>query len=403
MSAASAWPASTATIRFRFRCNSRWISWRSRWPPVHALPRCGRRHRRGQPGGRADQAAGGIDPGPRGPRRSGPIQRTVRPRYAPLSAAHPGGEHRRCWHQGPAGRRRGPSRPDRRRPRQPLRERRADSGRRAALLPRLRGDRHPGPAGRGRGGRRPGGCGPARPPEPLFFLDHVAPGTLAPPVVAEVVAGMADALRRVNCALLGGETAEMPGLYQPATYDIAGFMVGVCERDAIIDGTSIRVGDALLALPSTGLHTNGYSLARRVIPSRALTQTIPGTDETVLDALLAPHRAYLDPVRRLREAVEIKGLAHITGGGIVGNLPRILPVGLGARLQRGAWPEPAIFSYLAPFTPDEEMWRTFNMGIGMIVVVDEASAATALRILDGEVFVVGDIVASEQRRVQILE
>ena len=239
--------------------------------------------------------------------------------------------------------------------------------------------------------------------DPLFFLDYVATGVLEPPVVAEVVAGMANACRKVNCALLGGETAEMPGLYQPATYDVAGFMVGVCERDAIIDGTSIREGDALLALPSTGLHTNGYSLARRVIPSRALTHTMPGTEQTVLDALLAPHVAYLEPVRRLREAVEIKGLAHITGGGIVGNLPRILPVGLGARIQRGAWPEPAIFSYLAPFTPDEEMWRTFNMGIGMIVVVDEASAATALRILGDEVFVVGDIVASEQRRVQILE
>jgi phosphoribosylformylglycinamidine cyclo-ligase len=130
---------------------------------------------------------------------------------------------------------------------------------------------------------------------------------------------------------------------------------------------------------------------------------MPGSQQTVLDALLAPHVSYLDAVRRLREAVDIKGLAHITGGGIVGNLPRILPVGLGARIQRGAWPEPPIFSYLAPFTPDDEMWRTFNMGIGMIVVVDEASAATALRVLEGEVFVVGDIVASEQRRVQILE
>ena len=156
-------------------------------------------------------------------------------------------------------------------------------------------------------------------------------------------------------------------------------------------------------MPAPGLHTNGYSLARRVIPRQALGQTIPGNGHTVLEALLAPHRAYLEPVRRLREAVEIKGLAHITGGGVVGNLPRILPVGLGARLQRGTWPEPAIFSYLAPFTPDDEMWRTFNMGIGMIVVVDEASAATALRLLDGDIFVVGDIVASERRRVQILE
>lgn len=239
--------------------------------------------------------------------------------------------------------------------------------------------------------------------EPLFFLDYVATGVLEPPIVAELVSGMADACRQVGCALLGGETAEMPGLYQSGLYDIAGFMVGVSERDDIIDGTGIREGDALLALPSTGLHTNGYSLARRVIPRQALNQTMPGTDQTVMDALLAPHRAYLEPVRRLRERITIKGLAHITGGGIVGNLPRILPVGLGARIERGTWPEPAIFSYLAPFTPDEEMWRTFNMGIGMIVVVDEPSAAAALRILDGEIFVVGDIVASEQRRVQILE
>jgi phosphoribosylformylglycinamidine cyclo-ligase len=239
--------------------------------------------------------------------------------------------------------------------------------------------------------------------DPLFFLDYVATGTLDPPVVAELVAGMANACRRANCALLGGETAEMPGVYQAATYDVAGFMVGACEREAIIDGTAIREGDALLALPSTGLHTNGYSLARRVIPSQALSQRIPGNGQTVLEALLAPHRAYLEPVKRLRDVVDIKGLAHITGGGIVGNLPRILPVGLGARIQRGAWPEPPIFSYLAPFVADDEMWRTFNMGIGMIVVTDERSTETALRALEGEIFQVGDVVTSEQRRVQILE
>src|SRR3989442_11985144 len=159
-------------------------------------------------------------------------------------------------------------------------------------------------------------------------------------------------------------------------------MVGICERDAIIDGTSINAGDALLALPSTGLHTNGFSLARRVIPSKALAQTIPGNGHTVLDALLAPHPSYLEPVRRLREAVTIKGLAHVTGGGIVGNLPRIPPLGLGARIQRGSWPEPPIFSYPAPLVADDEMWRTFNMGIGMILVGDESSVQTALRGLD---------------------
>jgi phosphoribosylformylglycinamidine cyclo-ligase len=239
--------------------------------------------------------------------------------------------------------------------------------------------------------------------DPLFFLDYVATDALEPRMVAEIVSGMADACRQVNCALLGGETAEMPGLYQPGTYDVAGFMVGVSERDALIDGTAIQEGDALLALPSSGLHTNGYSLARRVIPRQALGQTMPGSDETVLDALLAPHRPYLDQVRRLREHVNVKGLAHITGGGIVGNLPRILPVGLGARIQRGTWPEPPIFSYLAPFVSDEELWRTFNMGIGMIAIVDEPSAEMALGTLPGEIFLVGDVVASDQRRVQIVE
>jgi len=239
--------------------------------------------------------------------------------------------------------------------------------------------------------------------EPLFFLDYVATGRLEPAVVVELVAGMANACRRVNCALLGGETAEMPGVYQPSTYDIAGFMVGVCERDALIDGRNIQDGDVLLALPSSGLHTNGYSLARRVIPKQALARPIGDGTETVLDALLAPHRCYLDEVRRLREVLTVKGLAHITGGGVVGNLPRILPQGLGARIQRGTWPEPEIFSYLAPFTPDDEMWRTFNMGLGMIVVADEASVSAASDALRGEVFVVGDIVPSEQRRVQIIE
>jgi phosphoribosylformylglycinamidine cyclo-ligase len=239
--------------------------------------------------------------------------------------------------------------------------------------------------------------------EPLFFLDYVATDVIEPRMVAQIVSGMADACREAGCALLGGETAEMPGLYQKGAYDVAGFMVGVADRERVIDGTSIREGDALLALPSTGLHTNGYSLARTVIPRQALGQTMAGSDQTVLDALLAPHRAYLEPVRRLRERITIKGLAHITGGGIVGNLPRILPVGLGARIQRGTWPEPAIFSYLAPFVPDDELWRTFNMGVGMIVVVDEPSAATALETLPHEIFLVGDVVASEQRRVHILE
>lgn len=239
--------------------------------------------------------------------------------------------------------------------------------------------------------------------DPLFFLDYFAAGVLEPAVVAELVAGMAEACRAAGCALLGGETAEMPGLYQPSTYDIAGFMVGACDRADLIDTRTIADGDALLALPSSGLHTNGYSLARRVIPSQALNQPLQAGGGTVLDALLAPHRSYLEAVRRLRQAVGVKGLAHITGGGVVANLPRILPIGLGAQIQRGSWPEPEIFSFLAPFVPDEELWRTFNMGLGMIVVLNEGDAATALGLLEGEIFRVGEVISSEQRRVQIVE
>jgi phosphoribosylformylglycinamidine cyclo-ligase len=239
--------------------------------------------------------------------------------------------------------------------------------------------------------------------DPLFFLDYFAAGVLEPAVVAEVVAGMAQACREAGCALLGGETAEMPGLYQPSTYDIAGFLVGACERSDLIDTSAIREGDVLLALPSSGLHTNGYSLARRVIPSHAMNQPLQVGGGTVLDALLVPHRSYLEPVRRLRQDTRVKGLAHITGGGVVGNLPRILPVGLGAQIHRGSWPEPEIFSFLAPFVPDEEMWRTFNMGLGMIVVLDNADAAQALSLLEGEIFRVGEVISSPKRRVQIME
>jgi phosphoribosylformylglycinamidine cyclo-ligase len=239
--------------------------------------------------------------------------------------------------------------------------------------------------------------------DPLFFLDYVATGRLEPPIIAEVVAGMANACRRVNCALLGGETAEMPGVYLPATYDLAGFMVGVCERDNLIDGSGITAGDVVLALPSTGLHTNGYSLARRVIPKQALGRPIGNQGQTVLDALLAPHRCYLEPVRRLRQAINVKALAHITGGGVIGNLPRVLPLGVGARIHRGAWPEPEIFSYLDPFVADDEMWTTFNMGLGMIVVIDAGEVSTALELLPNDLYAVGDIVPSEQRRVQIIE
>jgi phosphoribosylformylglycinamidine cyclo-ligase len=239
--------------------------------------------------------------------------------------------------------------------------------------------------------------------DPLFFLDYVATGVLEPRVVADLVAGMAQACRDAGCALLGGETAEMPGLYAPSTYDLAGFMVGVCERDQLIDPSGIEPGDALIALPSSGLHTNGYSLARKVLPRQALQERVPPEGKTLLDALLQPHRSYLDPVRRLRAHQVVKGLAHITGGGVTGNLPRILPTGTGAEIQRGTWPEPDVFAYLAPFVPDDELWRTFNMGLGMIVVVAAGGVEQALSTLKGEGFHVGRILASETHEVLIRE
>lgn len=229
--------------------------------------------------------------------------------------------------------------------------------------------------------------------DPLFFLDYVATGRLDPGVVAEIVAGIAEACRQADCALLGGETAEMPDVYRGTTFDLAGFLVGIAERDQLIDPSLIRHGDAILALPSSGLHTNGYSLARRVVPTQALPQPVTPGGPSVLDALLEPHRCYLPELRRLRQAVHVKGLAHITGGGVVGNLPRILPDGLGAEIIRRRWPEPPIFGFLAPFVPDDELWRAFNMGLGMLVVVDPGDAPAVLRLLDGQIFQVGTVTA----------
>jgi len=238
--------------------------------------------------------------------------------------------------------------------------------------------------------------------DPLFFLDYVGVNRLDPPVVAEIVQGIAQACRAVDCTLLGGETAELRDLYANGTYDVAGFMVGVVERDRLIDTTEIREGDVLLGLPSNGLHTNGYSLARRVIPGQSLAQPIDD-DQTVLDALLEPHTCYLEPVRRLRADVHVKGLAHITGGGLPGNVPRILPAGLGAVIERGRWPEPAIFGYLNPFVPDDEMWRTFNMGVGMVAVVASEDAARSIDALEGHAYAVGRVAPAQQPRVQIIE
>ena len=213
--------------------------------------------------------------------------------------------------------------------------------------------------------------------EPLFFLDYYATGRLSPEHLAEVVDGASAACREAGCALVGGETAELPGLYALGDFDIAGFIVGCVEQDEIISGDRIEVGDAVLGLPSSGLHTNGYSLVRHILAERELgwDAVLPGTSAPVADLLLEPHRSYLPAIRELRSRVPIRGLAHITGGGLLGNVPRVLPSGTAALIDRKAWEVPALFTALelTGGVRAEEMWRTFNMGIGMVVVVPAAA------------------------------
>ena len=208
---------------------------------------------------------------------------------------------------------------------------------------------------------------------PLFFLDYVATGKLSPEVVASVVEGVANGCRENGCVLLGGETAEMPGFYSEGEYDIAGFIVGVVDRAKIIDGKTIAPGDVLLALPSVGLHTNGYSLARKLFFDVAGYEPetyLPELGTTAGEALLAPHVSYLKPLEGLLDAQVIKGLAHITGGGLTDNIPRILPHGTAVKIEKGSWPVLPIFDLFRRLgnVSEFEMYRTFNMGVGMVIV-----------------------------------
>jgi phosphoribosylformylglycinamidine cyclo-ligase len=220
---------------------------------------------------------------------------------------------------------------------------------------------------------------------PLFFLDYLATGRLSPDVAEQIVEGMARACRDSGCALLGGETAEMPGFYADGEYDVAGFIVGVVDREAVIDGRRLAAGDVLIGLPSSGLHTNGYSLARKIVFDElglAAQTLVPELGEPVGEALLRPHRSYLPIIRPLLAMLDIKGLAHITGGGVTENLPRILPPGTAARIDRTSWTVPPLFRWLQASgnVPADDMYRTFNMGIGLIVAV---GAADLTRALDG--------------------
>ncbi len=234
---------------------------------------------------------------------------------------------------------------------------------------------------------------------PLFFLDYIASSRLDPEMVATVVAGAAAACRAVGSALLGGETAEMPDVYAPGEFDLVGTIVGVVDRKAIIDGSTIQPGDAVIGLASSGLHTNGFSLARRVFAGWDLRVELPELGRPLGEALLAPHRCYLAEIQRLQQAgITIKGLAHITGGGLIDNPPRILPAGTAIHLRRGSWPIPLLFQLIqrAGQIDPHEMAHVFNLGLGMLVVTPAEQTALALQAL-GEGWPVGEVVTGRQQ------
>jgi len=245
--------------------------------------------------------------------------------------------------------------------------------------------------------------------EPLFFLDYFATGALAPEKAAEVVKGIAEGCRRAGCALIGGETAELPGFYAAGEYDLAGFTVGVADRNAIIDGSSIQVGDAVVGVASSGLHSNGYSLARKIVTERLggdLASVHPALGKSLGEALLEPTRIYVKPVLNLLRDFTIQGMAHITGGGLLENLPRVLPRHCKARIRTDAWPKQAIFELLreAGNLEQQELYRTFNYGIGMVLVVPKTSAQEIVDRLRGfheEAYLIGEIVTREDGEMPI--
>ncbi|HEX6650916.1 MAG TPA: phosphoribosylformylglycinamidine cyclo-ligase [Pyrinomonadaceae bacterium] len=239
---------------------------------------------------------------------------------------------------------------------------------------------------------------------PLFFLDYVATGKLSPDVVASIVEGVATGCRENGCVLLGGETAEMPGFYGEGEYDIAGFIVGVVDRSKIIDGKTIAPGDVLLALPSAGLHTNGYSLARKLffeVAGYRPDTHIPELGMTAGEALLLPHLSYLHTLDGLLDRGVIKGLAHITGGGLTDNIPRILPEGTAVKIEKGSWSIPPLFELMRRLgnVSESEMYRTFNMGIGMVIVgsrSDVGAIASHLRDSGETFYEIGEVVSGDR-------
>lgn len=236
--------------------------------------------------------------------------------------------------------------------------------------------------------------------EPLFFLDYLAVGKVEPGRVAEVVGGVAKGCEMAGCALIGGETAEMPGFYAEDEYDIAGFSVGVVNRNQLIDGSKIQAGDVLIGLASTGLHSNGYSLARKIFETTPLDQVFPELGEALGEALLRPTRIYVKSILPLLPGGEILGMAHITGGGLTDNIPRVLPPGLGVRIDTSTWEHPPIFTLLQRLgdVAWPEMYRTFNMGVGFVIIVhpeDQGGVCQKLTKLGEKCFVMGSVVPEE--------
>jgi phosphoribosylformylglycinamidine cyclo-ligase len=241
--------------------------------------------------------------------------------------------------------------------------------------------------------------------KPLFFLDYLAVGKLDPNVVVEVIKGIANGCRYAGCALIGGETAELPDMYKEGEYDLAGTIVGVVDRKNIVDGSTVVEGDVIVGLGSSGLHTNGYSLARKIVFDVAglgVDDIIPGMDRTVGDALLEPHRSYARTMQVLMKIVRVKAMAHVTGGGITDNLPRSLPEGLGAEIDLGSWVVPPLFRFLGETGNVDalEMLRTFNMGIGYLLVVpkeDADKAMDALAMANEHPRIVGRVIKGERK------
>ena len=236
---------------------------------------------------------------------------------------------------------------------------------------------------------------------PLFFLDYIATGKLAPETVTSIIEGVTNGCRENGCVLLGGETAEMPGFYAEGEYDVAGFIVGVVDREKIIDGKTIAAGDVVLGLPSVGLHTNGYSLARKLFfedSGYSPNTLIDELGETIGNALLKSHVSYLRELDTLLDSGMIKGLAHITGGGLLENVPRILPKGTAVEIKRGSWPVLPIFQLMQRLgsMEESEMFRAFNMGIGMVIVCSSTDAAAIQQKIE-ESYLIGQVVEGNQK------